>query len=106
MEVAPTIATLRKKAEAIRDTELDKTLANLPQLTGKQKKSVELMASAIINKLLHDPILFLKADCPADAKQRRLEMIRGLFGLDQDQAANRETNGWSALNEQKKSTGS
>ena len=106
MEVAPTIAALRKKAETIRDAELNKTLANLPPLTGKQRKSVELMTSAIINKILHDPILSLKADGSADLKQRRLEMVRSLFGLDQEQAEGQNSKDWPTVKEQKKSLGS
>lgn len=83
MKVAPTITALRQKAETIRENELAKTMAQFRELTPKQEKSLQMMTSAIINKLLHDPILYLKAEASPEQKQLRLEMIRTLFGLDQ-----------------------
>lgn len=83
MEVAPTITALRKKADTIRKDELAKTLAGLSSLSSKEKKSVEAMANSIINKLLHDPMMFLKANSRADAKKKAsLDLVRKIFGLD------------------------
>lgn len=82
MEVSPTIAALRKKAEVIREKELEKTLGNLKDLSEKEKKSVESMAGAIINKILHDPIIFLKDKSDKDNLQMRLDMVRRIFKLD------------------------
>jgi glutamyl-tRNA reductase len=91
MEVAPTITAIRQKAEFIREAELTKTMAQLGHLTPKQKKSVEMMTAAIINKLLHDPIISLKKDNPTIMKQKQLEMVRSLFGLDNNQAGPEQT---------------
>lgn len=83
MEVAPTISALRKKADTIRKDELAKTMGNLSSLSSKEKKSVEAMTNSIINKLLHDPMMFLKANSSADTKKKAsLDLIRKIFGLD------------------------
>ncbi len=83
MQVSPTIATLRKKAEEIREKELEKTLASLKDLSEKEKKSVESMAGAIINKILHAPIIFLKDKSETGDLQLRLDMVHKIFKLDQ-----------------------
>lgn len=82
MELAPTITALRQKANAIRDAEVAKTMAALKHLSGGEKRSVEMLANAIVNKLLHDPMMFLKSNDPHENRQDRLAWVRQLFGLD------------------------
>ena len=41
------------------------------------------MAGAIINKVLHDPIIFLKDKSDKDDLQMRLDMVHKIFKLDQ-----------------------
>ncbi len=81
MALAPTITDLRKKADEIRRAEMEKTLANL-DLSEKEIKAIDKLTSAIINKMLHNPILHLKDDCHQDTKQLKLDMIRRFFDLD------------------------
>lgn len=85
MEIAPTIAALRQKANAIRETEVARTMANLKSLTDAERKSVEMLANAIVNKLLHEPTVFLKSCASHGDGQARLDCARRLFGLDSDQ---------------------
>ncbi|HET7754703.1 MAG TPA: glutamyl-tRNA reductase [Anaeromyxobacteraceae bacterium] len=57
----PVLAGLRRKAEQIARTEAERTLAQIgASLDDKQRKSVEAMARAIVNKLLHVPTARLK----------------------------------------------
>jgi glutamyl-tRNA reductase len=84
MEVTPSIIALRKKADGICKAEIDRTLGNIKDLSPKARKSIEKMAGAIANKLLHDPISYMKADHPGD-KGEKLAFIRELFDLDSDQ---------------------
>jgi len=92
MEVTPTIVAMRQKADSIREAELARTVAHLPHLTPKDRKSIEVLTVAIVNKLLHDPIQFLKNGRPSEEdKQQRLDMARRIFGLDTDvQSANND----------------
>jgi glutamyl-tRNA reductase len=58
----PVLAQLRRRAEAIAHAEAERTLAHLAdRLDDKGRKSVEAMAQAIVNKLLHGPTARLKA---------------------------------------------
>jgi glutamyl-tRNA reductase len=85
MEVSPTIAELRRKADAICQAELARTLGNLKDLSPKAQVSIEKMAGAIVSKMLHDPIRFLKAeDRHNPDKGERLAVTRQIFALDQD----------------------
>ncbi|MDA8164895.1 MAG: glutamyl-tRNA reductase [Desulfobacteraceae bacterium] len=105
MEVAPTITALRQKAETIRESELAKTMTLFRDLTPKQEKSLQMMTGAIISKLLHDPILFLKAEVTPEEKQARLDMARSLFGLDRLQAESDPANEHGQAEALKKSAG-
>ncbi len=57
----PVLAELRRRAEQIARVEADRTLSHLgTKLDEKGRKSVEAMAQAIVNKLLHGPTARLK----------------------------------------------
>jgi glutamyl-tRNA reductase len=85
MEVTPTIVALRQKADAICKDEIERTLGNIKDFSPKAQKSIEKMAGAIANKLLHDPITYMKTDQPGD-KGEKLAFIRQLFALDDDKS--------------------
>lgn len=81
LQLIPTIVALRKKFDEIRKKELEKTFSLHPDLTEKEKKSLDAMTSAIINKILHEPITQLKRsdeDFPSDLY---IDAIRILFKL-------------------------
>ncbi len=59
-EVAPLIAGLQRKAEAIRRDELRKTLRRLPDLSDAELARIDSLTQAIVNKMLHAPIARLK----------------------------------------------
>ena len=81
LEVKPTIVALRRKFEEIRQQELDKTFGNLKDLTGKDRKSIEAMASAIINKILHQPTTALKQSQNDASGNDYVDAVRALFDL-------------------------
>lgn len=83
MDLGPTIAALRQKAEEIRRAETAKTLAGLPELGPEGEKALELMGNAMLNKLLHHPMLFLKEEGAPEEKRRNLLLVRKIFALDQ-----------------------
>ncbi len=83
LEVVPTIVGLRGKAESICRRELERTLGSLHQLGDEERKSIEAMAQAIVNKILHEPISRLKR--VDDPKARDVLVARRLFGLDDDE---------------------
>jgi glutamyl-tRNA reductase len=84
MDVTPTIVAMRQKADELRQSEMEKTLAQLKDLSPKQIKAVEVLATSIINKMLHHPIVFLKAKGGPEDQTVKLDLIRKVFGLDAD----------------------
>ena len=81
LDVTPTIIALRKKFEEIRKKELEKTLSLHPNLSDKEKKSLEALTSAIINKILHAPIALLKQTNEEAMADLYLDALHALFGL-------------------------
>lgn len=84
MEVVPTVAAMRAKAEKIRAEELEKAMKRLGGLSEKELKTVEMMSQAIVNKMMHGPTERLKR---ASADNERygvayVEAARYLYGLD------------------------
>ena len=87
MEATPTIVALRERAETIRQREVEKTLAALKELPPHAAKAIEAFSAALMNKLLHPPIAYLKntgrnGDGP-DAN--RVTTVRLMFGLDEEE---------------------
>jgi glutamyl-tRNA reductase len=80
----PVLVTLRQRAEAIARAEAERTLAKAGGgLDDRARASVEAMAQAIVNKLLHLPTVRLKASA-ATGESALAGAAAELFGLDQD----------------------
>ena len=81
LDITPTIVALRKKFEEIRKKELEKTFSLHPELSDKEKKSLEALTSAIINKILHDPLTLLKKSNEEATADLYLDALQNLFQL-------------------------
>ncbi len=81
LEVKPTIVALRQKFETIRQQELEKTFGNIRDLSKKERKSIEAMTSAIINKILHQPTTVLKQNQNDHSGEDYVDAVRTLFDL-------------------------
>jgi glutamyl-tRNA reductase len=84
LEVVPTIVSLKEKAESIRQAELKKSLPGLGELSPSQRKSLETLTLSITEKILNDPILFLKQKADRPLGKTYLDTARRLFRLDQE----------------------
>jgi glutamyl-tRNA reductase len=82
-EGVPVLAQLRARAEAIRKSELERAIANLPTpLTAAQAEVVAAMTTAIVNKVLHQPTVKLRALLPGETASPLADAVAELFGLD------------------------
>jgi glutamyl-tRNA reductase len=81
LDITPTIVALRTKFDDIRKRELDKTLSLHPDFTDKEKKSLDSLTSAIINKILHEPLTVLKRSTEDSHGDAYLDALQGLFQL-------------------------
>ncbi|MBW1650338.1 MAG: glutamyl-tRNA reductase [Deltaproteobacteria bacterium] len=82
LDINQVISALKSKLDAIGDAELKKTLASLKHLSSKDIEALSVMTASFINKVLYDPILFLKsAGCKKD-KTAYLDFTKKIFHLD------------------------
>ncbi|MDP6050790.1 MAG: glutamyl-tRNA reductase, partial [Candidatus Latescibacteria bacterium] len=84
LAVTPTITQLRQRADTIRTQEIERALSQLNHLSDSDRKTVDMMSRAIINKLLHDPTIRLKDFAKSDQGHNHLHILRHLFGLDEN----------------------
>ncbi len=84
LDVVPTIVDLREKVEDIRLRELDKALCQLNGITDDQRRSVEAMSQAIVNKIVHAPIVVLKQSASEAGNEDLFQFARRLFNLDKE----------------------
>ncbi|MEW6544155.1 MAG: glutamyl-tRNA reductase [Nitrospirota bacterium] len=83
LEVTPTIVALRKRAEEIKQAEVEKAMGRLTGLSPQERTTVESLASAIVNKLLHGSLVTLKAEAQSDNRALFIEAAKRFFNLDQ-----------------------
>jgi glutamyl-tRNA reductase len=83
LEVVPTIVALRQKMDTLRQAELEKTFQSLKDLTPEEKLVIETLTRSLVNKIIHDPILFLKGPGQHHRKDQRVDLARKLFHLDE-----------------------
>ena len=81
LEVVPTIVSLREKVEAIVKGELDRSTSWMRSLNGEDRKRVEILANAIVNKILHDPLVGLKEESRERDALPFIAAVRRLFKL-------------------------
>jgi len=84
LEVVPAIASLRARAEQIRERELTKARGRLSKLSDTERNLVELITAQIVNKLLHDPTVRMKEAAAASDGVLYADAVRHLFALDED----------------------
>jgi glutamyl-tRNA reductase len=85
LDVVPAIASLRARAEEIREAELRKAEGVLGRLDESQRRAVESITSQIVNKLLHLPTVRLKQAAAAADGGVYADAVRHLFGLGEDE---------------------
>jgi len=82
MEVVPTVAAIRAKAEVIRGAEMEKAFKRLGNMSEADRKTIDALTCAIVNKLLHGPTARLKASAGTKEGIGYVESARYLYGLD------------------------
>lgn len=91
MEVAPTIAAMREKAEKIRSEEYAKACRRLSNLDERDLETIDRLTKAIINKMLHEPTAALKEASGGKRGVAAIETARMLYGLDKDEKEGAES---------------
>lgn len=79
--VAPTITTLRRSIEEIRQSELEKALGRLSHLSEKERSVIETLSWRLMNKFLHTPTVRLRQMAATNDGPRFQETVEELFAL-------------------------
>jgi len=79
LDAVPAILALRGRAEEIKKQELEKLFNKLGDMGERERKAIEYMASAIVNKLIHPPTVALKDD--VEDREALVAMIKRLYGI-------------------------
>jgi glutamyl-tRNA reductase len=86
LEMLPIIADIRQQAEAIRLTELEKTLRRMPDLTDAQRERIEALTHSLVKKILDRPTRRLRAESSCPHAPAFATVARTLFELKHDAA--------------------
>jgi len=82
LEVVPTIASLRERADEIVRRVLAENATRWESLSEADRERLEAMAAAIASRLLHEPTLRIKRAAGEDDAYLYVNALRELFGLD------------------------
>ncbi len=79
----PVIASLTRKAEAIRESEVERLFARCPELTERQRVVITGMSLTIVSKLLHTAIVRMRDKAVGDRTEalQHARMLEELFDL-------------------------
>jgi len=81
VEATPLINALRRKAEAIRKSELERTYRKLGSPDPKTWEHVQRLTSALVNKLYYHPTNIIREKATHEEADSYAATIRELFGL-------------------------
>jgi glutamyl-tRNA reductase len=83
LDTVTTISCLRNKIETIREQELEKALSRLgSEFAEKHQEVIEALTKGIVNKILHDPMVQLRAQQDVEARKKCMQALQMLFNLD------------------------
>jgi glutamyl-tRNA reductase len=84
LDVVPTIAALRERGEEIVQRVLRENESRWESLGEADRRRVEMMARAVVNRMLHEPTLRIKDSAERGGSYVQLQALRELFGLEAD----------------------
>ncbi len=82
LDMLPLITDMQRQAETIRQTELQKTLRRLPDLTDAQRTRIEALTVVLVKKILDHPTNRLRAEATLPGAPEYAALVRSLFGLE------------------------
>jgi glutamyl-tRNA reductase len=86
LETVSTISSLRNKIESIREQELEKALSRLgSEFAEKHQEVIEALTRGIVNKILHDPMVQLRAQQDVEARRKCMQTLQMLFNLETEE---------------------
>ena len=88
LDVVPTILSLQEYLEDIRQAEIDRYRSRLGPVSSEQEAAIDNMTRAMINKIMHTPIVALKTAAKDPESTTVIDVIRKLFNLQEKAKGN------------------
>jgi glutamyl-tRNA reductase len=82
LDVVPTIAALRELGDGVVQQVMRENESRWESLSEADRERVEVLARAVVNRLLHEPTLRLKSAVEGDNSYVYVQALRELFGLE------------------------
>ena len=89
LHAEPTIVSMTQEFNMIRERELEKTLAQFPEMSDKERAEIEYLTRRIVGNILQRPMTQIKQEVIRDDPSAVLRLVKRLFGLDDPPAAER-----------------
>lgn len=80
-QAAPLVASMRRAADGVRISELERFAGRLAELSESDRAAVDALTKAIVSKLLHEPSVRLKLGAGTPQGDRNAAAVRDLFDL-------------------------
>lgn len=85
LDLSPTIVDLLAQGQRIVQGELARTHKKLAHLPANEQAAIERMAQAIVKKIYHQPLTFLKRKAlDTDSSEQMISLFRRIFNLDEE----------------------
>lgn len=81
LEVEPLLSALRRRAEGIRQQELERALSDLGEVDPETAERIEHLSRTLVKKLLHQPTVHLRERAGTGDADEVADAARELFGL-------------------------
>ena len=82
LSIRPLIADLHRKAECIRQQEMERTLKYLGDIDAATLSHIQHLSASLVKKLLHEPTLLLRQKAQEGSADPYVSTMRDLFGLE------------------------
>jgi len=84
LDVVPTIVALRSKIDAIIEGEMKRSSSWMRNLDEKDNENIKILVSAVVKKILHDPIIGLKEESENGGADPYVAAVGKLFKLKEE----------------------
>ena len=84
LNVVPTIVSLRRRVEEIRQAEMKRMRRMFGELTPEQEQALEALTQGLVNKILHTPFTELKQAALRPDRSEFIDVVRTIFHLQED----------------------
>jgi glutamyl-tRNA reductase len=87
LNVVPTIVSLRRRVEEIRQAEMKRMRRMFGELTPEQERALEALTHGLVNKILHTPFTEIKQAALRPDRSEFIDVVRTIFHLQEDTPA-------------------